>query len=88
MVCDWKTTGKSEIAVYLRGIKSEVAFTGKKPGVWHRSVIQLKGDRMTLHVDKELVGETKLSNAPASGPIALTGDGPMQFRNVFVRELK
>ncbi len=89
LVCDWLTPSGSEIAIKVRGSKREIAFKDKKAGAWHRSIVQLKGNRVSLRIDGDVVAEdVELSNLPASGPIALVGFGPVQFRNVFIRNLK
>ena len=89
LVCDYTTTGDAEIAVLVRGSKKEIAFKDKKAGVWHRSVVQLKGDRASLAIDNEVVAENiEYRTKSPSGPIALVGTGALQFRNVFIRELK
>jgi len=89
LVCDWKIAAGSEIAVLLRGSKREVAFKGKAAGAWHRSVVQLKGNLVSLTIDNDVVADGKEFRVAAEpGPIGLVGNGPVEFRNVFVRELK
>ncbi len=61
-----------------------------KIGSWNRTIVRMKGDRLTVRVNGKLVIENaQLPGIAKSGPIALQHHGdPVQFRNVFVRELK
>jgi Domain of Unknown Function (DUF1080) len=102
LVCDWRFTveGWNECAFYVRGNKHEIALkTDKKGTQWHRSILRLKGDRVTLRTDGKIVAEdVEFRNLPKTGAIALVAsgqDGPenlsrvaVQFRNAFIRELK
>ena len=83
-------SGAGERGLYIRGTtKREVALKSDKKGAWHRSILRLKGEQLTLRTNKALVGETRFEKLPGAGPIALVGmDGPVQFRNIFIRELK
>ncbi len=58
-------------------------------GQWNRFKIRMKGDRLTVHLNDKLVIENaQLPGVPATGPIALQHHGdPVQFRNLFIREL-
>ena len=90
LVVDWRFQGAGERGLYIRGTtKREVALKSDKKGAWHRSILRLKGEQLTLRTNKALVGETRFEKLPGAGPIALVGmDGPVQFRNIFIRELK
>lgn len=89
LVCDFRVAKAEECAVLVRGAKREVAFKDKKPGVWHRAVVRMQGSLVSLSIDKEVVADNAdLRNVPAVGPLALVSDGAVQFRNVFIRELK
>ena len=90
LVCDWRLAAPGECAIYVRGSKREVALkSDKKIGGWNRSILHLKGDRATLRTNGVIVRENvQLKELPASGPIALASDTAVQFRNVFIRELK
>ncbi|MEM7697716.1 MAG: DUF1080 domain-containing protein [Verrucomicrobiota bacterium] len=70
-------------------------------GQWNTFVITLKGDRLTVELNGHLVIENALlPDIPAEGPIAFQHHGGMrngewsgasslvQFRNIFVRDLK
>ena len=62
----------------------------KKPGEWNRFVITMKGDRLTVVLnDKTVIENAPLPGVPARGPIALQHHGdPVQFANIFIKELK
>lgn len=68
-------------------------------GEWNRFVITMKGDRVTALLNGTTVLEdARLPGIPASGPIGLQGGGggrgegadggPIQFANIYVKELK
>jgi hypothetical protein len=61
-----------------------------KPGQWNRFHITMKGDRLTVVLNKKTVIENaQLPGVPSRGPIALQHHGdPLEFANIFVRELK
>ena len=62
----------------------------KTPGSWNRYKITMKGDKITVNLNgKNVVENAVLPGVPASGPIGLqhTGD-PIEFGNIFIRELK
>lgn len=59
-------------------------------GKWNRFVIHMKGDRLSVRLNGKLVvDDARLPGVASAGPIALEHHGePVQFRNVFIRELK
>jgi hypothetical protein len=61
-----------------------------KPGQWNRFHITMKGDRLTVNLNKQTVIENAhLPGVPTRGPIALQHHGdPIEFANIYVRELK
>src|SRR5208282_4066506 len=76
LVCDFRPTGGGDCALFVRGGKRELAFKAQKQGVWHRAVTRLQGNRLSMHIDKKIIGENvefdKLfGKLNASGPIAL-----------------
>jgi hypothetical protein len=62
----------------------------KPPGQWNRFLITMKGDRLTVFLNGQLVIENaQLPGVPAKGAIALQHyDGPVQFANIFIKELE
>jgi len=61
----------------------------KPIGEWNHMVITLKGDRLTVELNGEVVMEkAQLPGIPPSGPIALQHHGdPIQFKNIYIKEL-
>jgi len=61
----------------------------KKPGQWNRFVITLKKDRVTAVLNGQtVIDQVPLPGIPAHGPIGLQHHGdPVQFRNLFIKEL-
>jgi len=62
----------------------------KPVGEWNRFVITLKGDRLTVNLNGvEVITNAQLPGIPERGPIALQHHGdPIEFANIFVKELK
>ena len=58
-------------------------------GEWNRFIITLRGDRLTVVLNDQVVIENaRLPGIPARGPIALQHHGaPIQFANLFVHRL-
>jgi hypothetical protein len=58
-------------------------------GEWNRFVITLRGDRLTVVLnDKTVIANAQLPGIPRRGPIGLQHHGdPIQFANIFVKEL-
>jgi hypothetical protein len=61
----------------------------KPLGEWNRFVITLKGDRLTVELNGQIVIENaQLPGVPKSGPIALQHHGSaLEFRNIQIKEL-
>jgi hypothetical protein len=85
LVCDFTATA----GVFLRSdSKREIKLDSARKG-WSRAVIRLKGDKLSVSVDGKVVTENQqLTGLTAQGSLGLTASGPVQIRNVFVRELK
>lgn len=61
-------------------------FTGKRG--WARFEGTLKGDVLNVTVNGEpLVSDRKVNDTPKAGPLRIVPDGPVDFANVFVRDL-
>jgi hypothetical protein len=62
----------------------------KPPGQWNRFHIIMKGDRLTVVLnDQTVIENAQLPGVPSAGPIGLQHeDGPVEFSNLFVKELK
>jgi len=62
----------------------------KPIGQWNRFLITMRGARLTVVLnDKTVIENAQLPGVPAEGPIAMQHHGdPIQFANIYVRELK
>jgi len=58
-------------------------------GEWNTFVITMKGDRLTVELNGEVViKEAQLPGVPEEGEIALQRHGsPIEFKNIFIKEL-
>jgi hypothetical protein len=59
-------------------------------GDWNRMAITARGDRLTVVLNgREVIAEARLPDLPARGPIGLQHEhGRIQFRNLFIKELR
>jgi Domain of Unknown Function (DUF1080) len=82
-------TDKTQPADVRAGVTPKVR-ADKPLGQWNRFVITMKGDRLTVVLNGQLVIENaQLPGIPPRGPIALQHHGgSVQFSNVFVKELE
>jgi hypothetical protein len=94
LVCDWRCPNSGSGGIYVRGTDKNKTFIrlDGKGAAWNRAIIRMKGDRLTIRVNDKVVTDNVpvKGDPPARGAIALAHiDGvPVQFRNVFIRELK
>ena len=90
--------GSGEVYGYRtdRSLPAEVraAVTPRKKadkpiGQWNRFIITMRGDRLTVNLNSEVVIENaQLPGVPARGSIALQHHGdPIEFANIFIRGL-
>ena len=61
----------------------------KPIGEWNRTMITLKGDRLTVTLNGQLViDNAQLPGVPATGPIGLQHHGgAIDFANLWIKEL-
>jgi hypothetical protein len=83
----WKFFG-----VGLRGghqYEERISTDGGKGSGWNRHVFTVRGDRLTVvHNGKTIIENVRESRMPRRGPIALLHyGGPIEFANLFVKEL-
>jgi hypothetical protein len=59
-------------------------------GQWNRFVITMRGDRLTVELNgKTVIDKARLPGIAREGPIALQAHGsPVQFGNIYIKELK
>ena len=62
--------------------------TDKPVGEWNTFVITMKGDRLTVELNGEVViRQAQLPGVPPEGEIALQRHGnPIDFKNIFIKE--
>ena len=62
----------------------------KGPGEWNRFVITLRGDRVDVMLNGiQVIQGARVKGIPAEGPITLQNHrDAVEFRNVFIKELK
>lgn len=72
-----------------RGVTPKVN-ADKRIGEWNRFLITMRGDRLTVRLNGQLVlSEAHLPGVPAKGRLALQHHGDaIEFANLFIRELK
>jgi hypothetical protein len=60
------------------------------PGRWNRFEITARGERVSIKLNGQIViRDAQLPGLPAQGPLALQHHGdPVQFANIYIRELK
>ena len=55
---------------------------------WNRFEGELLGDRLSLNLNgKPIFKNKKLSGVPAKGPLKIVPRGPINFANIYVRDL-
>jgi hypothetical protein len=60
----------------------------KPDGQWNRLHATLKGQSLKVTINGKMVTEDKARPIPTTGSLELWSEGQMEFRNLFVRELK
>jgi hypothetical protein len=82
-------TDKSQPPAVRAGVTPKVK-ADKPPGQWNRFLITMKGDRLSVVLNgQKVIEDAQLPGIPAKGPIALQHyEGPVQFSNIFVKELE
>jgi hypothetical protein len=85
IVCDFK----GNASLFVRGDANTAIQLDAANKAWSRAVVNVKGDRVTVAINGKMSGDgLKLKNA-SPGTIGLAHrNEAVQFRNLFVRELK
>ncbi len=86
-VYGYRTDGKQPEAV--RKACTPLKKMDKPVGEWNTFVITMKGDRLTVALNGEVViSNAQLPGVPPEGEIALQRHGnPIEFRNIYIRAL-
>lgn len=86
IVCDFK----GKVDLLIRGDGKSLIHLDAAGKAWNRAVVSVKGDRAKVAINgKAIADDLRLPGSSASGPIGLHHRGEaVQFRNLFVRELK
>jgi hypothetical protein len=73
----------------IRAAVTPMLKADKPIGEWNRFRITMRGDRLTVVLNgKTVIDNAQLPGVPVRGPIALQHHGdPIQFANIYVREL-
>jgi hypothetical protein len=81
-------TDKSQPAAVIAGV-TPTKKMDKPLGEWNRMMIQMKGDKLTVTLNGEVVvNEAQLPGVAAKGKIALQHHGSfIDFANVWIKEL-
>ena len=96
MIVDWRLpAGGKDVDGGSNGIHMGIAmvpFAGHKEakarGQWNRFHVTVRGKQYQVRLNDKLVIENEAA-APYGGAIGLKHDGaPIQFANIYVRELK
>jgi len=86
----------SKVAIKLRGSDAGKIDLGnpefknflEKPGRWNRLEGKIRGNQLTLSLNgKHIYSARKISDLPANGPMILEAPGPVQWANIYVRNL-
>jgi hypothetical protein len=99
MIVDWKLpkdASGGSAGVCLRGSKEAQVKIGSPTGAqpdrahdgWNRFTITVKGDAYTVALNgKTLTEGARLEKAEPRGPMGLVSEGPIEFGNLYVRDL-
>ncbi len=86
LVCDFKS--KASLLLNTGGEGSQVNLDGTGKG-WNRAIVRVQGKTVRVEINGKSSGDMNLASPRKTGPIALRQRGEaVQFRNLFIRELK
>lgn len=91
LVIDCKLPKGRKAILKTRGAKDAgqpLALDPAEEGKWVRLEVTVKGDTVTFGRPGKPGTATRVADAQPNGPIVLEADGPADFANLFIRELK
>jgi len=86
----WGYRTDKKMPAEVRAAATPKVKADKPIGQWNRFLVTMKGDRLTVDLNgKRVIDNAQLPGVPKRGPIGLQHHGdPIQFANIFVRELE
>jgi hypothetical protein len=99
LIVDWRLPGGSDRKERSPGVPKvrvrksmEIPLAsaeGAKAGQWNRLQVTMRGQQMMARLNDKVLVEKTLGDAPREGVFGLEHSGaPIQFANIYVRELK
>ncbi|MBV9125173.1 MAG: pectate lyase [Planctomycetes bacterium] len=83
---------QSDGLLVVSGPEGEIAYLEEPKfttGEWNRVQATLQGDRLTVRINgKTVVANERVKKLKPKGWLAIAGSGDVEFRNIFLRELK
>jgi hypothetical protein len=90
LIFDWRSSQKDKIqapAFCLRGEKLFSLKPSDKPREWVRTEVRVKGNRVAVLRDSKPEYEEASYQMPPKGHVCFLSSGPVQFANIFIKEL-
>jgi hypothetical protein len=90
LLFDWRPTDKDHVsapAVCIRGERPYTLNPPAKPREWVRTELRVVDNRVTILRDSAVEVEDTRAGLPPRGPFCLLAGAPVQFANLFVKEL-
>ncbi|MGH9340965.1 MAG: 3-keto-disaccharide hydrolase [Acidobacteriota bacterium] len=85
----WGYRTDSDTPPEVRRAVTPIRKADRAIGEWNRFEIEMVGDRLTVHLNGQLViDRARLPGVPPRGPIGLQHHGdPIQFANIYIKEI-
>jgi hypothetical protein len=87
---DWRWNEKDRVGgpgICIRGTKGFALKGSPRPREWTRTEVHVKGTRISIFRDSTLDVEDSWGGLPERGPFCILSEGPVQFANLFIKEL-